>query len=168
MTDLERNLTNCEICERANDCIHKGAFRRLPRTEGGLGLCENLKIQADTSSLWKQEKQELSRGRYRIDVFKNDVLQQQIYDNGSYESIRKFYENRYPNAELVVIKIGKEVKTMPKKYEFQEHNFKVSGEKEDLIYLAELLRDAEGTLGDLRYQIELEFDIDGIRTEIEE
>lgn len=65
MKRLERNLTNCEICERANDCIHKGAFRRLPRSEGGLGLCKNLKIE-------------------------------------------------------------KEIKTIPKKYEFQKHNFKVS------------------------------------------
>ena len=37
----------------------------------------------------------------------------------------------------------------------------VEGEKCDMLYLAELLRDAEGTLGDLRYQIEYAFDIDG-------
>lgn len=52
-------------------------------------------------------------------------------------------------------------------YEFQEHAFQVKGEKHDLIALAEILREAgaEGTLGDLCYQIECEFDIDGLRTE---
>lgn len=54
-------------------------------------------------------------------------------------------------------------------YEFQEHALQVKGEKRDLIHLAEILREAgaEGTLGDLCYQIEYEFDIDGIRTENE-
>lgn len=47
-------------------------------------------------------------------------------------------------------------------YRFQEHNLIIEGEKEDLIYLAELLRYAEGTVGDLRYQIEYAFDIDGV------
>lgn len=57
-----------------------------------------------------------------------------------------------------------------KLYGFQEHAFRVSGEKRDLLYLAECLRDAgvEGTLADLAYQIEYEFDVDGIRTENEE
>ena len=53
-------------------------------------------------------------------------------------------------------------------YEFKEHAFCVRGEKRDLLYLAELLRNAEGTLGDLRYQIEYEFDVDGIRSANEE
>lgn len=58
---------------------------------------------------------------------------------------------------------------MPVKiYRFQEHDFVVQGEKQDLIQFADLLRDAEGTLGDLRYQIEYAFDIDGIRSEDEE
>lgn len=52
-------------------------------------------------------------------------------------------------------------------YRFSEHTFTVEGQKEDLLKLAELLRDAEGTLGDLRYQIEYYFDVDGIRTENE-
>lgn len=54
-------------------------------------------------------------------------------------------------------------------YEFREHAFQVKGEKHDLISLAEILREAgaEGTLGDLCYKIEYEFDIDGIRTEDE-
>lgn len=54
-------------------------------------------------------------------------------------------------------------------YEFQEHDFFVKGEKHHLIELAEMLREAgvEGTLGDLAYQIEYEFDIDGIRSENE-
>ena len=53
-------------------------------------------------------------------------------------------------------------------YRFKEHAFVVEGEKHDMLYLAELLRDAEGTLGDLRYQIEYAFDIDGVRSEDEE
>lgn len=54
-------------------------------------------------------------------------------------------------------------------YEFQEHALYIQGEKNDLIALAEILREAgaEGTLGDLCYQIEYEFDIDGIKTENE-
>ena len=54
---------------------------------------------------------------------------------------------------------------MVKIYQFKEHGFSVEGEKADLLYLAELLRNAEGTLGDLRYQIEYAFDIDGVRSE---
>lgn len=54
---------------------------------------------------------------------------------------------------------------MAKIYEFREHALTVSGEKQDLLYLARLLRDAEGTVGDLRYQIEYAFNIDGIRSE---
>ena len=49
-------------------------------------------------------------------------------------------------------------------YEFTEHSLTVSGTKEDLISLANNLRDAEGTVGDLRYQIEYAFDIDGVRS----
>ena len=53
---------------------------------------------------------------------------------------------------------------MVKIYEFREHALTVSGEEADLRYMAELLRDAEGTVGDLRYQIEYAFDIDGVRS----
>lgn len=53
---------------------------------------------------------------------------------------------------------------MPIIYTFREHNLVIQGEEHDLRYLAELLRNAEGTVGDLRYQIEYLFDIDGIRT----
>ena len=49
-------------------------------------------------------------------------------------------------------------------YRFKEHNLVVEGEKHDLLYLADLLREAEGTVGDLRYQIEYVFDIDGVRS----
>jgi hypothetical protein len=52
-------------------------------------------------------------------------------------------------------------------YTFKEHHLIIQGEEHDLRYIAELLRDAEGTVGDIRYQIEYEFDIDGIRTENE-
>lgn len=54
-----------------------------------------------------------------------------------------------------------------KTYRFQEHALIIEGEKDDLLRLAELLRYEEGTLGDLRYQIEHEFDIDGVRTDCE-
>lgn len=53
---------------------------------------------------------------------------------------------------------------MVKSYEFREHSLSVSGEEADLRYMVELLRNAEGTLGDLRYQIEYAFDIDGVRS----
>lgn len=53
---------------------------------------------------------------------------------------------------------------MVKIYQFREHAFTVSGEKKDLIDLAEYLREADGTHGDLRYQIEYAFDIDDVRS----
>ena len=51
-------------------------------------------------------------------------------------------------------------------YTFRENDITISGEKHHLIELAEKLRQVgiEGTLGDLVYQIEYEFDIDGVRT----
>lgn len=57
-----------------------------------------------------------------------------------------------------------------KLYQFQEHDLFVKGEKHHLIELAEKLREAnvEGILSDLAYQIEYEFDIDGIRSIDEE
>ena len=47
-------------------------------------------------------------------------------------------------------------------YQFSEHSLCVSGEKGDLLALAAYLREAEGTIGDLRYQIEYAFDVDGV------
>ena len=49
-------------------------------------------------------------------------------------------------------------------YQFKEHNLIIQGEEQDILYLAELLREAEGTVGDLRYKIEYAFDIDGVRS----
>ena len=34
---------DCSKCEHKENCIHKGAYRRLPQEIGGLGLCKNLK-----------------------------------------------------------------------------------------------------------------------------
>lgn len=53
-----------------------------------------------------------------------------------------------------------------KLYEFREHDVVVKGEKHHLLELAEKLREAniEGTWADLVYQIEYEFDVDGIRS----
>lgn len=50
-------------------------------------------------------------------------------------------------------------------YRFKEHNLVIEGEKHDILYLAMLLREADGTVGDLRYQMEYAFDIDGVRSE---
>ena len=55
---------------------------------------------------------------------------------------------------------------MVKIYTFRENDLTVSGEKHHLLELAEYLRyaAAEGAWGDLIYQIEYEFDVDGIRS----
>lgn len=52
-------------------------------------------------------------------------------------------------------------------YEFRENDIFVKAEEHTLINLAIALREAqvEGTLSDLVYQIEYEFDIDGVRSE---
>lgn len=31
---------DCSLCEK--ECIHKWAYRRFPKIDGGLALCENL------------------------------------------------------------------------------------------------------------------------------
>lgn len=54
-----------------------------------------------------------------------------------------------------------------KLYEFRENDVYIKAEEHTLIALAKALREAEveGTLSDLAYQIEYEFDIDGVRSE---
>lgn len=52
-----------------------------------------------------------------------------------------------------------------KLYTFREHDLTISGEESHLRQFAELARDEEGTIGDLRYKIEEFFDIDGISSE---
>lgn len=56
------------------------------------------------------------------------------------------------------------------RYRFMENDIDIKAEKHTLIALAKALREAgvEGTLSDLAYQIEYEFDIDGVRSEDEE
>jgi hypothetical protein len=56
------------------------------------------------------------------------------------------------------------------RYLFKENDIEIKGEKHHLIELVKALREAEveGTLSDLAYQIEYEFDIDGVRSEDEE
>ena len=56
------------------------------------------------------------------------------------------------------------------RYQFNENDVEIKAEKHTLIALAKALREAnvEGTLSDLAYQIEYEFDIDGVRSEDEE
>ena len=34
----------CQECEKKKDCIHYGAYCRVPEIDGGLGLCPNLKM----------------------------------------------------------------------------------------------------------------------------
>ena len=55
-------------------------------------------------------------------------------------------------------------------YGFTENDVYIHAEKHTLIELVRALREAEveGTLSDLAYQIEYEFDIDGVRSEDEE
>ena len=62
------------------------------------------------------------------------------------------------------MEVDKEENQVVKIYTSTEHDVTVSGECHHMMELAEFLRDAEGTLGDLRYKIEYEFDIDGIRS----
>lgn len=54
---------------------------------------------------------------------------------------------------------------MPRIYTFRENDITISAEKQTLIDLAEQLRKVgiEGTWSDLCFQIEYEFNIDGIR-----
>lgn len=56
------------------------------------------------------------------------------------------------------------------RYLFMENDVEIKAEKHTLIALAKALREAEveGTLSDLAYQIEYEFDIDCVRSEDEE
>ena len=42
MSYEEYKLCDCIECKR-KDCIHRDAYRRLPRVDGGPGLCPNLK-----------------------------------------------------------------------------------------------------------------------------
>jgi hypothetical protein len=55
------------------------------------------------------------------------------------------------------------------RYLFMENDIEIKAEEQTLIDLANALRKAEveGTLSDLAYQIEYEFDIGGIRSEDE-
>ena len=56
------------------------------------------------------------------------------------------------------------------RYKFVENDIEIIAEKHTLINLARMLRESnvEGTLGDLAFQIEWAFDVDGIRSECEE
>jgi hypothetical protein len=77
--------------------------------------------------------------------------------------VRSWRQKR-KNSEVIFMKVDKY------RYLFQENDVEIKAEKHTLIRLARALREAEveGTLSDLAYQIEYEFDIDGIRSEDEE
>lgn len=39
-----KNIRNVIVQNvKKEDCIHRGAYRRVPEIDGGLGLCPNLK-----------------------------------------------------------------------------------------------------------------------------
>ena len=40
MSFEEYLLCNCENCKE--DCVHRNAYRRLPKIDGGLSLCKKL------------------------------------------------------------------------------------------------------------------------------
>lgn len=42
MSYKEYQTCCCHSCEKEG-CIHRDAYRRLPKIDGGLGLCPNLK-----------------------------------------------------------------------------------------------------------------------------
>lgn len=42
MTWEEFQKCDCTKCSQEN-CMHRDAFRRVPKIDGGLGLCPNLK-----------------------------------------------------------------------------------------------------------------------------
>lgn len=44
MTFDEFNKCDCPNCNK-KDCMHRDAYRRVPRIDGGLGLCPNLKAE---------------------------------------------------------------------------------------------------------------------------
>ena len=44
---IYRRRCNCKGCDKKLDCIHKDAFRRMPKEIGGLGLCPKLKDNTD-------------------------------------------------------------------------------------------------------------------------
>ena len=41
MSYEEFQKCDCTQCDK-KDCIHRNAYRRVPRIDGGLGLCPNL------------------------------------------------------------------------------------------------------------------------------
>lgn len=42
MTYEDFQKCDCTNCNK-KDCVHRGAYRRMPVIDGGLGLCPNLK-----------------------------------------------------------------------------------------------------------------------------
>lgn len=42
MTWEEYQACDCTKCDK-EQCIHRGAYRRVPKVDGGLALCPNLK-----------------------------------------------------------------------------------------------------------------------------
>ena len=53
---------------------------------------------------------------------------------------------------------------MMRLYRFTSGGTTIIGDAEDMISFATHCRDAEGTMGDLRYMVEYAFDIDGVRS----
>ena len=66
----------CPKCER-DDCIHRNAFRRVPKIDGGLGLCPNLKAS------------------YKLRVYKTDRINKGNLDHEEFFSTREEMDKRY-------------------------------------------------------------------------
>lgn len=94
--------------------------------------------------------------------YHNDTLN--CIDEKHYPHMSKWFEI---SSEEFSDGCGLNPKGITQKYTFEEHDVTVSGEKHHMVELARALNGVEGTWGDIRYQIEYEFDIDGIRTEDE-
>ena len=46
----EYKVCYCQNCDRT-DCIHRDTYRRLPKIDGGLGLCPNLTALATSNKI---------------------------------------------------------------------------------------------------------------------
>lgn len=67
---------DCSICKREN-CIHREAYRRMPKEVGGLGECPNLKA------------------KYKLKVYKNLFQIRGKFDHDEYFETKEEMDERY-------------------------------------------------------------------------
>ncbi len=48
----------CQDCDKTN-CVHRDAYRRLPKIDGGLGLCPNLATLATSNNIKEETNNEI-------------------------------------------------------------------------------------------------------------